>query len=257
MAQEISGYVQSVRRQQVFYNMGLSEKIGDSEIPWVFPSFSPISSISPLMPLDLSWLEPKFDSGGQSWSRAGQGRQHNIAIEHGPLDDLPWLTMIYLYMVIFHSYVKFPEAILDEDHQHWWTSPALWSGLSWPGAEASGGNDQVARVDAGPSRDVERCREMSRDVESHEASHATHAMNDGYWCQLVYYGLLSVMVYILHISTYSTERSLEYVIICLNMFAELGFLGNKGDGRAARSCWTCWFFESQTADTQLQDTQFC
>ena len=82
-------------------------------------------------------------------------------------------------------------------------------------------------------------REMSRDVESHEASHATHAMNDGYWCQLVYYGLLSVMVYILHISTYSTERSLEYVIICLNMFAELGFLGNKGDGRAARSCWTC------------------
>ena len=162
--------------------------------------------------------------------------------------DLPWFTMTYLYMVIFHDYVKFPDAILDEDHQHWWTSPALWSGLSWPGAEASGGNDQVARVDAGPSRDVERCREPW--------SIPCNACNE--WWILVSVGVLwIIMVYILHISTYSTERSLEYVIICLNMFAELGFLGNKGDGRAARSCWTCWFFESQTADTQLKDTQFC
>ena len=207
MAQEISGYVQSVRRQQVFYNMGLSEKIGDSEIPWVFPSFSPISSISPLMPLDLSWLEPKFDSGGQSWSRAGQGRQHNIAIEHGPLDDLPWLTMIYLYMVIFHSYVKFPEAILDEDHQHWWTSPALWSGLSWPGAEASGGNDQVARVDAGPSRDVERCREPW--------SIPCNACNE--WWILVSVGVLWIIICYGIYSTYFYIFYWEIFGVCHNM----------------------------------------
>ena len=125
-------------------------------------------------------MNPNLTAEANPEAELAKARQHNIAIEHGPLDDLPWFTYTWWFsIVMLNSQRLFWMKITSIDEHHQLCE------VDWA--------DQVQKLLAEMIKSQELMldrREMSRDVESHEASHATHAMNDGYWCQLVYYGLL-------------------------------------------------------------------